>query len=330
MISLLLFWILLAFSAAENGTFVSLQRRPDTVPEISPAFDFNGEVEKGLQEHLPLTQSTIHFWTDGRIPADCKNNAEIHGYNATEFDVLEVTYRDCTQPWIMCRLKTAKTDSTAMADTFGKMPLGMREFVKHVIIMDVDRIKPSAAYSTGDTIVAADEYFKLYILTHEISHSIDSHATVPGVTPPEGGGGLSVSKAWMDLFNHDTAAVTRYARSSWPENLAESGVVALFDIVVPGGVGTINPNWTSVFRQYGTYKTHYGHIVTPGAKSSCTHRIQDSEIVRIGNGNNNFQAHFEGPTWYTGPKLAAGIQRIPLGAFHNLTFVNPLQANSVS
>ncbi|KAI5867483.1 hypothetical protein GGS23DRAFT_179519 [Durotheca rogersii] len=342
--------LFLPFSAfaADAGNPGDPGLAPNTMPAVSPEFDFDNVVEKGLREHLPLTSSTFKVWDNGMIPQDCKHHVESYGYRATDFEVVEVTYADCEKPWIMCRLKGSKTDNTRMAETFGRMPIGMRELVKHVMIMEFDKMKPAAAYSVADIIAISDEFYMHHIFTHELSHSLDSHIEVPGVTPPNSGG-FSSTKAWKDMFDEDTAAISEYGRSGWPENLADSGVVALFDIVVPGGAGTINPNWTSCFHQYANYKTAYGHVVTPGVKLNCTKRVDDSPIVQAGDGKSNGNTTDEGgdssdsdgnkggchngtharvgiPTRrISRPRPLAGIKAVHSGIFHNVTFVHRVQ-----
>jgi len=69
-----------------------------------------------------------------------------------------------------------------------------------------------------------------------------------------------------------------YARKNHIENIAQVTVVALFDKVMPGGVGTVIPNsWQQVFHQYATVQWKLGDILIPGG--TCRRRIVNSAPV---------------------------------------------------
>ncbi|KAI1392505.1 uncharacterized protein F4822DRAFT_131340 [Hypoxylon trugodes] len=289
---------------------------PNTLPVILPPFDYGGAIEKGLMEHLPQTPVQVEIIA-GQIPQDCKDRAQQQNISISDIEVFAASYNDCDHPWTMCRVKSAKTNATTMASMFGKMPLGMREYIRHVMVVEPESIPGAAAVSSGDTILFSDTSYRLYIFAHEMSHSLDSHVPVPGVTL-EGHGGLSISQRWADQFRMDTATVSDYARSAWQENLAENGPIALYNIVVPGGIFSLESNATQVFHQFATYTTYYRDIITPGGKKNCTGRLPDSPLVKSGLGSPGF-IRPEGEDVFK-----ANITRIPPGLFHNDTFIFPL------
>lgn len=96
-ITIFLLLPLLALLVTGNNTYALGTGDPSTLPAISPPFDYEGSIEKGLQESLPLTQFTIDYFSHGEIPQDCKDRAKDH-YNASDFEVFSVTYEDCGQP----------------------------------------------------------------------------------------------------------------------------------------------------------------------------------------------------------------------------------------
>ena len=124
------------------------------------------------------------------------------------------------------------------------MPLGMREYIRHIIALP-HVASGAAALSNGDNIAIGDGYMMVYILTHEMSHSLDSHALLNIAPAP-----FSTGSIWKDNYNQDSAVASEYARSAWPENFAETGIVGLYDKVVPGGIGNIQKNWNQVRFQY--------------------------------------------------------------------------------
>ncbi|KAI2472217.1 hypothetical protein F4781DRAFT_438438 [Annulohypoxylon bovei var. microspora] len=314
-LTLFLFLLPLLAFAVDNDTGTTIPSKPDLLPTIEPPFDFNNIIEKGLSDNLEPTKYHINFLTDNRIPTECMNYAKERNHGPDEFEIFEIYYEDCHAPWVMCRLKEAKVNATTIAEVFGKMPLGMREFIRHMIVFKPKDLPGAAAWNCGDVMAISDDSFRLYVIAHEISHSLDSHVAIPNVTPP-GKGGLSTSKRWAEQYGLDNATVSDYARTMWPENLAETGIIALYNIVVPNGVANLKNDPHRVFHQFATYTTYYRDIMTPRNKPSCTHRLPDSKMVFW----HNISA--EGiPTDTQTRKV--GITMMPPGAFHNVTFVQP-------
>ncbi|KAI0883894.1 uncharacterized protein GGS22DRAFT_195054 [Annulohypoxylon maeteangense] len=309
---------LLAFAADDNSDNTGYVRpaKPDGLPSIKPPIDYNGVIEQGLMDNLPPTPSQIKFLSRNKFPEDCMNHAKENNRGPDEFEVFEVYYEDCHAPWIMCRLKDTHVNATTMAEMFGRMPLGMREYIKHVILWKPKDLPGAAAWDAGDVIAISEDSFKLYVFAHELSHSLDAHVQIPGITPP-GQGRLSQTRRWAEQFALDNATVSDYARTQWPENLAEVGIIALYNTVVPNGVANLRDNDPSEFyHQYATYETYYRDMITPKPNQSCTQRVPDSKMVYWPNiTSDGFPV--EGHT------RKVGVTQIPPGSFHNETFIQP-------
>ncbi|OTB07412.1 hypothetical protein M426DRAFT_268686 [Hypoxylon sp. CI-4A] len=285
----------------------------DPKPAISPPFDFLGAVEKGLQDHMPQPpQFSITLW-DGenadKIPYYCKDSAMGHATNISKIQVFKVAYADCEEPWVMCRHQDAKPDVNAIAVTFGRLPIGMREYVNNILVLKAAKTMGFYSWSQNGSIGVSDESWSLFALAKEISNQLDSRVSIPGVTPNQTGG-LSNTGVWRDSFVKSDAMVSSYANSSMQENLALSGALALFNVVVPGGVGTIQPNWTQIVRQYGLFQTYYGNIITPGVKLNCTQRLENTPTAHRDNKD------LEAPS----PPLHEGLQAIPTGVYDGRMF----------
>ncbi|OTB07413.1 hypothetical protein M426DRAFT_8786 [Hypoxylon sp. CI-4A] len=302
--------------ATENDTPPGAVQNPDALPAISPPFDYNGAIETGLQEHLPSTPWVLAHLDGGKIPKDCKDRAQASGYNYTDMDIFQVYYEDCGEPWTMCRLKDAKVDAISMAETFGKMPLGMREYNRHVIQLKGKDLPGAAAVSAGDTIAISEDSWHIWVFAHEMSHSLDSHVPVPGVTP-DGQGGLSISQEWASQFGQDRATVSEYARTKWSENLAETGIVALYNTVVPTGTFSLPNDPRLIFHQYATYQMHYGDIITPKSKSNCTQRLPSSQMVIWNDDDSESPVSGEHSGFKVG--VMEGVMKMRPGLFHNET-----------
>lgn len=62
------------------------------------------------------------------------------------------------------------------------------------------------------------------------------------------------------------------------QNQAQEVVVALFDRNVPGGIGSVEPNWSKIFHQYQTVRGYLGNVLVPGG--TCTGRLENSAPVQ--------------------------------------------------
>ncbi|XXH02644.1 hypothetical protein Hte_009025 [Hypoxylon texense] len=285
--------VLLAVAAEGRRPRRAIALAPDRLPAIEPGFDFQGDIENGLKENLPFTKYRLEFFTEGEMPLDCKNGAEERNYSTSNIDVFKVFYEDCGQPWIMCRHKEADIDADEMATVFGEMPLGMREFVKHVMVVKPEGLPGAAALSAGDSIYISDTAYKHFIFAHEISHSIDSHQEVPGVTPA-GQGGLSSTDTWREEYSKDSATTSPYAHTSWAEK---------------------------IHHQYATYQTAFRDLITPRKKPACTARQPDSPLVHADTGRRVLPPP---PAPAARPKFKVGTTAtMGVGALGNQTCVLP-------
>jgi hypothetical protein len=70
-----------------------------------------------------------------------------------------------------------------------------------------------------------------------------------------------------------------YANSDASENLAQIGVLSLFDIVVPGGIAALGKNWTCLGRQIKVLQGFEKARLTPGGK--CDRHWDDSPSMPI-------------------------------------------------
>jgi hypothetical protein len=113
------------------------------------------------------------------------------------------------------------------------------------------------------------------LLAHEFSHGLDYMALQQYGSP------FSGTDIWNSNYAQDSAVPTDYSRTNFVEDFAEVGVIGLYDKVVPGGIGNIQPNWNAIFHQYATYQGYLGDNILPGG--TCRNRIGNSEVVPMGN-----------------------------------------------
>ncbi|KAK8085108.1 hypothetical protein PG997_006379 [Apiospora hydei] len=283
---LAVFLILLGFLGAalgdNNQTHVppnvppKAEDKPDEKPVVTPELRFN--LAAGLYDHLPPTWGYWKGWESGWIPKPCREAAEQRQLNPWEMEVYSVKFTDCDEPWTICRHFSDSSSIVSM--TFGKIPLGMREYVSTIVTLP--SLGPGAAgvtYSETDIPVIGIRYgfFQEELLAHEISHILDFHA----LKQYTNGSDFSTGSWWKGNYSLDGAAVSTYALTKWQENFAEAGGAALYDLVVPGGLADITTDAKSVSHVVSTYKNVLGDIIKPRSKPKCTKRWANHGVVPV-------------------------------------------------
>ena len=255
--------------AALAAFFVSLASATLNKPIISPQFPGGGlaSLGQGLLDHLAPTQSTFDDWGAGWIAKDCKTLAKANGFSPNDITTFNIKYTDCSDTWVFCRHKNSPMSEIGMIDLFGRLPVRMRSFIRHIIALPGTK----SAGSSGDNIQLNGDC-DITVFIHETGHSLDSHGFDSSYGVP-----FSTGKVWVDNYNLDSAVTDSYAQSSQQENFAQETVVSLYDKVVSGGIGTIQPNWQAIFHQYATLQGYAGDKIIPGG--SCTNRLANSEPV---------------------------------------------------
>ncbi|KAH0548026.1 hypothetical protein GP486_008232, partial [Trichoglossum hirsutum] len=167
-----------AYAAAILLSFHSWASAQLDKPLINPPMPFD-KIDQGLLDHLEPTFSTSDAWGGGWIPKDCKDIVEGNTLKATDVEVFNVHYSDCSEPWIMCHHKDSPVSKIDMIDLFGRMPVRMRSFVRHLVAMPGGQ----SAGSNGDNIQLFGTANVISIFVHETGHGLDSHAFPPDVTP---------------------------------------------------------------------------------------------------------------------------------------------------
>jgi hypothetical protein len=245
-------------------------------PIISPPFPGGGlaSLGQGLLDNLAPTQSTSDVWGAGWIPADCKSLVQGAGFSPTDVIPFNIHYTDCSQTWTFCRHKDSPLSQTDIIDLFGRIPVRMRDYIRHYVFVPGNK---SAGSSGDNTLMVGDVDITVFV--HEIGHSLDSHAFDPSYGVPSN-------------YNLDSAVTDDYAQSSQQENFAQETVVSVFDKVVPGGIGTIQPNWQAIFHQYATLQGYIGDTILPGG--TCVNRLTDSQPVPM-TGSAKFRRSNLGP-----------------------------------
>ena len=190
------------------------------------------------------------------------------------------------------------------------MPVHMRSYVRQFIAIPKIDDQIAAQYFYPGDVEVHDVWMKVHILTHEMSHGIDFFALQQYGSP------FSFTDQWQSNYALDSNSVSDYAKNNWQENFAEVGRIGVYDKVVPGGIGSIQPNWNKIFHQYATYQGYLGDTILPGG--SCRDRVNNTAPVPMSS-----SARFN-----LGPQpdvsFKSGVRIVEVDPdLANLTFVNP-------
>ena len=200
---------------------------------------------------------------------------------------------------------------------FGQIPVGMREYVANLV---ANPTANAVAYTVGAYTVIFGDWFHLGTMAHEFTHILDLLALEEYVSDP-GSQPFSDTSYWQTPQDLDSALPTAYAASSWQEDFAEAGRVALSDIVVPGGLAGINPNSSQIQWQVGTYKDYLEDTIFP-AGETCTGKAASSPPVPVSS-SAKVSLKVLGPKPYVGLSGEVPEIVVPEGA-KKFKFVYPL------
>ena len=81
-------------------------------PAIIPKFDLDGSLETQLRSVLPQATWNSTNWAPGWVPQACSDAARDNNLQAADFTVINVTYSDCSDPWVLCYHKNSPMTQT--------------------------------------------------------------------------------------------------------------------------------------------------------------------------------------------------------------------------
>ncbi|KAK8117223.1 uncharacterized protein PG998_005504 [Apiospora kogelbergensis] len=240
-----------------------------------------GSPKSAVGHPSPLLTRVEEYRASGWIPSDCKGYAIDHNVKAEDFITFQVQYADCSDPWIMCYHKDSETSMDNIAIQFGRIPIQMREWVKHVVTIPDST---GWAYMDGANTIYMKPSDKMQTtMVHETAHAVDLNGGYNGSV-------LSGSDVWTSNYALDSHVPDPYSRTDTVEDIAQNTVVAVLNENVPGpngGFATVEPNWAGVFHQYATIITQARNtgrgnsMLVPGQNVACAHRMPNSEPVSL-------------------------------------------------
>ncbi|KAK8861957.1 conidiation-specific protein (con-13) protein [Apiospora arundinis] len=177
---------------------------------------------EALQEHdlfhdLPSHQKfppDIRVWPQGIVPDVCHHFLKDGRItpNATNMEVRDVYYTDCDAPWTICRYKDSLISWNKAMVILGKIPVGMRQHVAHVILAPESYAKKNRGIvaATMEASTAFLSAMDIGVAVHEFNHILDA---VIGSHQPQSKL-ISESPEWNWYYQRDSKVPTSYAASS--------------------------------------------------------------------------------------------------------------------
>ena len=66
--------------------------------------------------YLPAHTYSLSLWTNGKMPSLCYDKINLYNNVPSDFSVYNVTYSDCSTPWVICRSSSATWTIQQLAD----------------------------------------------------------------------------------------------------------------------------------------------------------------------------------------------------------------------
>ncbi|CAJ2505105.1 Uu.00g124990.m01.CDS01 [Anthostomella pinea] len=111
-------------------------------------------------------------------------------------------------------------------------------------------------------------------MAHEITHSLD------GFSNPSGS--LSDSSIWHDAVAQDAAIVSDYGKTNYIEDFAETGFLAHYENVNPGGLAQYSSAASQIQHQVSAAQQLLGDLIKPGGVTQWNHHGPSSPSVQKG------------------------------------------------
>ncbi|KAH8895248.1 hypothetical protein GQ53DRAFT_761835 [Thozetella sp. PMI_491] len=252
---------------------------------LYPALDFSLENDAGdliYQKYLPSHTYTLSQWAKGKMPEACYYwGVTRDQWVAADFTMWNVTYSDCSTPYVVCRHKNAPKTIDQIATTISKIPAGVRQAVSlFLVYSDKSEDNPNyggymATYAPHGIIIGRSTGYFVTSLVHEFGHAVDANLASLDAPHPGSGTSFSATSFFQSAANMDGYAVSAYGTTSFTEDFPEVGRAVLIDQINPGGLAAFytNANITHIYQQMGAVKKVAGSFYKTGTTCDKTRKF---------------------------------------------------------
>ncbi|KAL8641232.1 MAG: hypothetical protein Q9228_001931 [Teloschistes exilis] len=245
-----------------------------TKPPLQQNLD---NLKQGFLNNLGVVGNSRSGFQAGYIPSNCKKIVQREGFNPADITTVTIKYDDCSAPWILCYHKNSNGPITDLINTFARVPVRTRQFVRHVVTLPATS---GHAYNDGgDIAMFGDTINNINVYIHESAHSLDLLGAYKDKP-------LSSSQKWLSEYAQDADVPDPYSQTNQVENVAQNTVVTTYERNVPGGFFGLNKDANKIFHQYATVDTEQreaGTLLVKGG--SCTGRLANSNPVTVSGTN---------------------------------------------
>lgn len=173
----------------------------------------------------------------------------------------------CSVSWTFCRHHNASLSQIDMIDLFGRLPVHERQWVRHVIAVPGG----GSAYMSSADVVFQGPVGTPSVFQHEVGHAVDFYKNSVR---------SSGTSTFLNAINADTCVPDAYSNSNEIEDYTQVGVLAMYEIVNPGGLDPIGANWRCLLNQKIALDGFQRSDMIPGG--TCARRWANDVVVKMG------------------------------------------------
>ncbi|KAI9150328.1 Conidiation-specific protein 13 [Paramyrothecium foliicola] len=271
------------------------------IPRISPPYDVWGEMDNALLGALSVNGNvgfSVSEWAPGWVPSTCFEHNWLSSLQAKDFVVYNITYDDCSEPFVLCRHKDSPASLGLIFTSISRIPARMRQWAGNFVA--IPTVKPEfGGWQTGGTIVIQNDYWRFPgVMFHEMAHAMDLLKLNAG-----GWGYFSQTEGWWPMVQADNVLPTEYAATNYIEDFAEIARIFAYDYYVEGGLAALPPPVSQLHNQLSQFANVMGADYKLGQQ--CTGKVASSSPVAVP------VAQFRGSRLKPGPKPNVAITTVP-------------------
>lgn len=237
---------------------------------LLPPLPITSDADEGdaaYKKYLGTKEFVLSEWTNDLMPRECEMHLKNDGFDEADFTMYNVTFTDCTMPFVMCHSKNSPKTPSQIAVELSRVPITMRQSTSTFMVYgDKDTDNPDfkgfiGANCQNYIIVGRPHAFFINALVHEYGHALDCTLASPDAQPGGFGNTFSDTKTFQDAVDKDGFAVSHFATQAYVENYGDLTRLVLMDNIYPGGLKAFvgnHPNMTQIKNQLDVVKKSKG------------------------------------------------------------------------
>ncbi|KAK1829515.1 hypothetical protein QBC39DRAFT_384032 [Podospora conica] len=229
--------------------------------------------------YLPTHTYSLSLWTNGKMPSMCNHSISTYKYVPSSFSVYNVTYSDCSAPWVICRSNSAASTIQQLAEEISRIPASMRQAASAFLVFPETVGHAIQSWSDNGLIDGKSSYYHATGLVHELGHAVDSALLAAPIMPS-----YSDSSTWRNLVAADGFTATAYGTTSHAEGFTDIGRVVLLENIYPGGINSLfpnHPNLTQIARQVAHFQSVAGAYYQTGTTCDLAKKFPFPDLVNV-------------------------------------------------